>query len=141
MSSPFADKNRKNSPASHGVPSNIAASNLANSAGLIHVCRAVERENKIVIWRWRPNASQKMQEAEGGANLRAAYRLAVVLPTKKKYGHRRRPHSLRLRFAVSLVVKNQLDIASVTMRLISSGIVQSPDLMPPSTCATFIPIF
>ena len=37
---------------------------------------------------------------------------------------------------VSLVVKNQLVIASVTIRLISSGIDQSPERMPASTCAT-----
>ena len=35
-----------------------------------------------------------------------------------------------------VVVKNQLVMASVTMRLISSGMVQSPERMPPSTCAT-----
>jgi hypothetical protein len=37
----------------------------------------------------------------------------------------------RLALANSLVVKNQLVIASVTIRLISSGIVQSPERMPP----------
>ena len=41
-----------------------------------------------------------------------------------------------LDWPTSLVVKNQLVIASVTMRLISSGIVQSPERMPASTCAT-----
>jgi len=34
------------------------------------------------------------------------------------------------------VVKNQFVIESVTRRLISSGIVQSPERMPASTCAT-----
>jgi hypothetical protein len=38
--------------------------------------------------------------------------------------------------ATSLVVKYQLVIESVTRRLISSGMVQSPDRIPASTCAT-----
>ncbi len=49
------------------------------------------------------------------------------------------PARRRLSLAVSLVVKNQLVMESVTTRLISSGMVQSPDRMPPSTWATGIP--
>ncbi len=42
----------------------------------------------------------------------------------------------RLALATSLGVKNQLVMASVTRWLISSGMPQSPERMPPSTCAT-----
>ena len=49
------------------------------------------------------------------------------------------PKRRRLSLAVSLVVKNQLVMESVTTRLISSGMVQSPERMPPSTCATGTP--
>jgi hypothetical protein len=58
-----------------------------------------------------------------------------VLPTKKMRSSPT-PARRRFAFATSLVVKNQLVIASVAMRLISSGMVQSPERMPPSTCAT-----
>ena len=59
----------------------------------------------------------------------------IVLPTKWICSSCT-PERRRLRLATSLVVKNQLLIASVTRRLICSGIVQSPERMPPSTCAT-----
>ena len=48
----------------------------------------------------------------------------------------RNPGAPQVLVGHSLVVKNQLVMESVTSRLISSGIDQSPERMPPSTCAT-----
>ena len=59
----------------------------------------------------------------------------MVLPTKKMRSSLT-PARRRFSLANSLVVKNQFVMASVTMRLISSGMVQSPERMPPSTWAT-----
>ena len=59
----------------------------------------------------------------------------MVLPTKKMRASST-PARRRLALACSLVVKNQLLTASVARRLISSGIVQSPERIPASTCAT-----
>ena len=61
----------------------------------------------------------------------------MVLPTKKIRSSPT-PDRRRFLFAVSLVVKNQSVMASVTIRLISSGIDQSPERIPPSTWATRI---
>ncbi len=72
--------------------------------------------------------------AAAGPDWPAAYRSSCCRRRRSAPPPRRRAR--RLALAVSLVVKNQLVIASVTMRLISSGIAQSPERMPPSTCAT-----
>ena len=49
---------------------------------------------------------------------------------QRRYALRPTPRPRRFSLANSLVVKNQLVMASVTIRLISSGMVQSPDRMP-----------
>ena len=59
----------------------------------------------------------------------------MVLPTKKIRSSPT-PAVRRLALATSLVVKNQLVIESVMRRLISSGMLQSPERMPASTWAT-----
>ena len=59
----------------------------------------------------------------------------IVLPTKKMQPAAT-PARCRFSPAETDVVKNQLVIESVTTRLISSGIVQSPERRPPSTWAT-----
>ena len=64
----------------------------------------------------------------------------MVLPTKKIRSSST-PARRKLALAKSLVVKNQLVMLSVTIRLISSGMVQSPERIPPSTWATGTPSF
>jgi hypothetical protein len=64
----------------------------------------------------------------------------MVLPTKKMFSGAT-PARCRFSPAEVEVVKNQFVMESVTTRLISSGIVQSPERRPPSTCATGTPSF
>ena len=109
----------------------MASSSLGRMPLVVHIGRPVQRHHEVLAGKAKlvQNAARA-----GDPCWRAACRSSCCRRRRSRSSLDARAR--RFSFASALVVKNQLVIASVTIRLISSGIDQSPERMPASTCAT-----
>ena len=121
-------------------PSAISASTIARQPHrVVHVGRPVERDEHVLARGRRralarPRALASACPRSGAASRSWCCRRSGCAPASM-------PSAARFSPASGLWVRSRSDRRSVSTRLISSGIVQSAERRPASTCATGMPSF